>query len=146
MIALEQSGMSKKKDRAFFICPRWNEVADTSRLCGVGHDDADPWQREKPDRDQGGAARRSIDAPQGIAGRAPGVGVDVRRRCLYRGPAHRSIAVNRGGHTGRICGDDRNFGCRPLHLHAPRESVVASYPLNWPARLGDSGRITASIL
>ena len=32
MIALEQSGMSKKKDRAFFICPRWNEVADTSRL------------------------------------------------------------------------------------------------------------------
>ncbi len=24
--------MSKKKDRAFFICPRWNEVADTSRL------------------------------------------------------------------------------------------------------------------
>ena len=99
MIALEQSGMSKKKDRAFFICPRWNEVADTSRLCGVGHDDADPWQREKPDRDQGGAARRSIDAPQGIAGRAPGVGVDVRRRCLYRGPAHRSIAVNRGGDT-----------------------------------------------
>ena len=32
MIALEQSRMSKKKDRAFFICPRWNEVADTSRL------------------------------------------------------------------------------------------------------------------
>jgi hypothetical protein len=21
-----------KKDRAFFICPRWNEVADTSRI------------------------------------------------------------------------------------------------------------------
>jgi hypothetical protein len=32
LIALEQSGMSKKKDRAFFICPRWNEVADTSRI------------------------------------------------------------------------------------------------------------------
>ena len=24
--------MSKKKDRAFFICPRWNEIADVSRL------------------------------------------------------------------------------------------------------------------
>jgi hypothetical protein len=32
MIGLEQSGMAKKKDRAFFICPRWNEVADTSRI------------------------------------------------------------------------------------------------------------------
>ena len=28
--------MSKKKDRAFFICPRWNEVADTSRLAASG--------------------------------------------------------------------------------------------------------------
>ena len=24
--------MAKKKDRAFFICPRWNEIADASRL------------------------------------------------------------------------------------------------------------------
>jgi hypothetical protein len=24
--------MAKKKDRAFFICPRWNGVADTSRI------------------------------------------------------------------------------------------------------------------
>jgi hypothetical protein len=24
--------MAKKKDRAFFICPRWNEVTDTSRI------------------------------------------------------------------------------------------------------------------
>ena len=23
--------MAKKKDRAFFICPRWNELADASR-------------------------------------------------------------------------------------------------------------------
>ncbi len=23
--------MAKKKDRAFFICPRWNEVADPAR-------------------------------------------------------------------------------------------------------------------
>ena len=28
--------MAKKKDRAFFICPRWNEVADTSRLAASG--------------------------------------------------------------------------------------------------------------
>jgi len=25
-------GMAKKKDRAFFICPRWNELANTSRI------------------------------------------------------------------------------------------------------------------
>jgi hypothetical protein len=36
MIGLEQSGMAKKKDRAFFICPRWNEVADTSRIGASG--------------------------------------------------------------------------------------------------------------
>ena len=36
MIGLEQSGMAKKKDRAFFICPRWNEVADTSRIGAPG--------------------------------------------------------------------------------------------------------------
>jgi hypothetical protein len=28
--------MAKKKDRAFFICPRWNEVADTSRIGASG--------------------------------------------------------------------------------------------------------------
>ena len=36
MIGREQSGMAKKKDRAFFICPRWNEVADTSRIGASG--------------------------------------------------------------------------------------------------------------
>jgi hypothetical protein len=28
--------MAKKKDRAFFICPRWNEVADASRIEASG--------------------------------------------------------------------------------------------------------------
>ena len=28
--------MAKKKDRAFFICPRWNEVADTYRIGASG--------------------------------------------------------------------------------------------------------------
>ena len=28
--------MAKKKDRAFFICPRWNEIADTSRIGASG--------------------------------------------------------------------------------------------------------------
>ena len=28
--------MAKKKDRAFLICPRWNEVADTSRIGAPG--------------------------------------------------------------------------------------------------------------
>jgi hypothetical protein len=28
--------MAKKKERAFFICPRWNELADTSRIGQVG--------------------------------------------------------------------------------------------------------------
>ena len=32
IIGLEQAAMAKKKDRAFFICPRWNEVADASRI------------------------------------------------------------------------------------------------------------------
>ena len=36
MIGIEQSGMAKKKDRAFFICPRWNEVADASRIGASG--------------------------------------------------------------------------------------------------------------
>jgi hypothetical protein len=26
--------MAKKKDRAFFICPRWNEIADPARTGG----------------------------------------------------------------------------------------------------------------
>jgi hypothetical protein len=28
--------MAKKKDRAFFICPRWNEVADAARIGAPG--------------------------------------------------------------------------------------------------------------
>jgi hypothetical protein len=28
--------MAKKKDRAFFICPRWNEVADALRIGASG--------------------------------------------------------------------------------------------------------------
>jgi hypothetical protein len=28
--------MAKKKDRAFFVCPRWNEVADASRSGSPG--------------------------------------------------------------------------------------------------------------
>jgi hypothetical protein len=28
-IGVEQAAMAKKKDRAFFICPRWNEVVGT---------------------------------------------------------------------------------------------------------------------
>jgi hypothetical protein len=31
-IAPEQIEMAKKKDRAFFICPRWNEVADAPEI------------------------------------------------------------------------------------------------------------------
>jgi hypothetical protein len=27
IIGLEQAEMARKKDRAFFICPRWNEIA-----------------------------------------------------------------------------------------------------------------------
>ena len=33
---LEHSTMAKKKDRAFFICPRWNEVADAPRIGASG--------------------------------------------------------------------------------------------------------------
>jgi hypothetical protein len=36
IIALEQTEMAKKKDRAFFICPRWNEVADAPRIGASG--------------------------------------------------------------------------------------------------------------
>jgi hypothetical protein len=28
--------MAKKKDRAFFVCPRWNEVADVSQAGSPG--------------------------------------------------------------------------------------------------------------
>ena len=28
--------MAKKKDRAFFICPRWNEVVEPLRIGGTG--------------------------------------------------------------------------------------------------------------
>jgi len=33
IIRLEEPGMARKKDRAFFICPRWNEVAEAP---GIG--------------------------------------------------------------------------------------------------------------
>jgi hypothetical protein len=36
MIGIRQDEMAKKKDRAFFICPRWNEVADTARIGARG--------------------------------------------------------------------------------------------------------------
>jgi hypothetical protein len=39
--------MAKKKDRAFFICPRWSEVVETLRIGGVGQGDTDPRQREE---------------------------------------------------------------------------------------------------
>jgi hypothetical protein len=35
-IGVEQSAMAKKKDRAFFICPRWNEVVGTLRIGASG--------------------------------------------------------------------------------------------------------------
>jgi hypothetical protein len=35
-IGLEQAAMAKKKDRAFFICPRWNEVVEPLRIGGTG--------------------------------------------------------------------------------------------------------------
>ena len=28
--------MAKKKDRAYFICPRWNEIMDASRIGALG--------------------------------------------------------------------------------------------------------------
>jgi len=28
--------MAKKKDRAFFVCPRWSEVVDAGRIAGSG--------------------------------------------------------------------------------------------------------------
>jgi hypothetical protein len=36
IVALEQAKMAKKKDRAFFICPRWNEVAEAPRIGASG--------------------------------------------------------------------------------------------------------------
>ena len=36
IITPEQAEMAKKKDRAFFICPRWNEVADAPRIGASG--------------------------------------------------------------------------------------------------------------
>jgi hypothetical protein len=35
-IGLEQAAMAKKKDRGFFICPRWNEVAEALPIGGAG--------------------------------------------------------------------------------------------------------------
>jgi hypothetical protein len=40
--------MAKKKDRTFFICPRWNESGRRSDRI-VGHADADPRPRENRD-------------------------------------------------------------------------------------------------
>jgi hypothetical protein len=93
-IGLEQAGMAKKKDRAFFVCPRWNEVADAPRIGASGMTTPIRVNDKTLAAIKGGAARRSINAPQGVAGRAPDVGADVRRRCLHRGPAHHSLAVN----------------------------------------------------
>jgi hypothetical protein len=36
IIGVEQAAMAKKKDRAFFICPRWNEVVETLRIGASG--------------------------------------------------------------------------------------------------------------
>jgi hypothetical protein len=35
---LFRTDMAKKKDRAFFICPRWNEVAEQARAAPRIHD------------------------------------------------------------------------------------------------------------
>jgi hypothetical protein len=49
--------MAKKKDRAFFICPRWNEIADTARIGARGvatpilHANASCCQRPMTDND-----------------------------------------------------------------------------------------------
>jgi hypothetical protein len=59
----EQSGMAKKKDRAFFICPRWNEVADTSRIGASGMTTPIHVNEKTLAAIKGGAARRSINAP-----------------------------------------------------------------------------------
>jgi len=72
-----------------------------------------------------GAARCAIYAPQSIAGRAPGVGVDVRRRCLHRGPAHRSVALNRAGpHRPEW----RSGWSGPSGLHADRQRPPKELP------------------
>jgi ribosomal protein S28E/S33 len=36
IIGVEQALMAKKKDRAFFICPRWNEVVEILRTGAPG--------------------------------------------------------------------------------------------------------------
>jgi hypothetical protein len=36
MIGIRQDKMAKKKDRAFLICPRWNEIADAARIGARG--------------------------------------------------------------------------------------------------------------
>ena len=52
--------MAKKKDRAFFICPHWNEGATSDR--GDSYINTAPRQRKDPGRNQGRPARRSIMA------------------------------------------------------------------------------------
>jgi hypothetical protein len=36
IVGLEYTKMAKKRDRAFFICPRWNEVTDTAGIGASG--------------------------------------------------------------------------------------------------------------
>jgi hypothetical protein len=60
--------MAKKKGRAFFICPRWNEVVETLRTGAPGTVTPIRVNEKDSGRDQGGPARRSINAPQGFAG------------------------------------------------------------------------------
>jgi hypothetical protein len=36
IIGVEQAAMAKKKDRAFFICPRWNEVEEAIQIGASG--------------------------------------------------------------------------------------------------------------
>jgi len=89
---------------------------------GVRHGDTDPRQRENPGRDQGGAARRSINAPQGIAGRASGVGVDVRCRCVHLGPAPRSVAGELSGAApagvALVCGGATLRACQEINAQS----------------------------
>ncbi len=117
----------------------------------VGCDGAHPCKRKSPDRNQGRPAYCPIDAPQGIAGRAPSLGFGDRRRCLHRGPAHASPTVNyigprRPGQPSHACAPtpwyDRTEGTRHDdqrgRRHVPGQPVAQADPR--PPRLGDGGR------
>jgi len=58
--------MAKKKDRAFFICPRWNEVADTARIGMSGMTTPIHVNEKTLAAIKGGAARRSIHARKAL--------------------------------------------------------------------------------